>query len=98
MPELKMDYGMMEDMRREIKRGAEELDQTYDDVMKVAEMIDGGALIGNAGDAFSNALRATLCKKIDLLRNKFLELDADLAKAMEAMQDADTTSGSEMGL
>ncbi|GAB4337124.1 MAG: hypothetical protein Kow00117_19340 [Phototrophicales bacterium] len=98
MPEIKMDYDMMAEMKSVLQKGAEDLDDTIHLVAKVAEMIEGGGLIGQAGDAFSDGLRGVLTQKITKLRDKFEELQRDIQNAVESMQQADSDTSGIMGL
>lgn len=98
MAEIKMDYQMMAEMKDTFQKSAEELDDTLHQMEKVAEMLEGGGLIGEGGSAFTDAVRNALNPKIKELMQKFEEIQRDIGNAVEAMQQSDTTSSSEMGL
>jgi WXG100 family type VII secretion target len=98
MPEIKMDYDMMAEMKSVLQKGAEDLDDTIHQVAKVAEMLEGGGLIGQGGDAFSDGLRGPLTQKITKMRDKFEELQRDIQNAVESMQQADSDTSGIMGL
>lgn len=98
MAEIKMDYELMAEMKEAFQRGAEDLDDSLHQVGNLAEMLESGGLIGEGGEAFSDALRGVLSNKIKMIRDKFEELARDIQHAVESMQDADSTSSGEMGM
>lgn len=98
MSEIKMDYGMMAEMKAEFQRGAEELDRTLHEVQKLADLIDEDGLKGMAGDAFAETLREAMARKITELRDKFEELGRDIQHAVDSMREADDTTQGEVGL
>lgn len=92
MSEIKMDYGLMEDMNRTFLQGVEQLQDTMQAMQNVANEMEDGALLGRGGTAFTEAIRGKLCPAISRLTDKFQELAEDINKAMEDMKSADTSS------
>jgi WXG100 family type VII secretion target len=92
MSEIKMDYGLMEDMNRTFLQGVEQLQDTMQAMQNVANEMEDGALLGRGGTAFTEAIRGKLCPAISRLTDKFQELAEDIQKAMEDMKSADTSS------
>lgn len=92
MSEIKMDYGLMEDMNRTFLQGVEQLQDTMQAMQNVANEMDDGALLGRGGTAFTEAIRGKLCPAISRLTDKFQELAEDIQKAMEDMKSADTST------
>jgi WXG100 family type VII secretion target len=92
MSEIKMDYGLMEDMNRTFLQGVEQLQDTMQAMQSVANEIEDGALLGRGGTAFTEAIRGKLCPAISRLTDKFQELAEDINKAMEDMRSADTST------
>jgi WXG100 family type VII secretion target len=90
--EIKMDYGLMQDMARTFSQGVEQLQDTIQAMMSVANEIEDGALLGKGGQAFTDAIQSKLCPAISRLTDKFQELNGDVMSAMQDMQEADDTS------
>jgi len=89
---IKMDYGLMEDMNRTFLQGVEQLQDTMQAMQHIATEMEDGALLGQGGAAFTEALRDKLSPAISRLIEKFEELAADVNAAMEDMRSADETS------
>jgi WXG100 family type VII secretion target len=92
MSEIKMDYGLMEDMNRTFLQGVEQLQDTMQAMQNVANEMEDGALLGRGGTAFTEAIRGKMCPAISRLTDKFQELAEDINKAMEDMRSADTST------
>ncbi|MCP4421243.1 MAG: WXG100 family type VII secretion target [Chloroflexi bacterium] len=92
MSEIKMDYGLMEDMSRTFLQGVEQLQDTNQAMQTVASEMEDGALLGRGGVAFTEAIRGKLCPAISRLTDKFQELSKDINDAMQDMRDADTST------
>lgn len=92
MSEIRMDYGLMEDMSRTFLQGVEQLQDTMQAMQTIANEMEDGALLGRGGVAFTEAIRGKLCPAIAKLSEKFKELSDDVLKAMQDMQEADTTT------
>jgi WXG100 family type VII secretion target len=92
MSEIKMDYGLMEDMSRTFAQGVEQLQDTMQAMQNVANELEDGALLGRGGVAFTEAIRNKLSPAISRLTEKFQELSEDVNKAMEDMKSADQSS------
>jgi len=87
--QIKMDYPLMDEMKNTFKDGAEQLVTTMDDLKTIAEKLEGGALLGTAGDAFSDAVKNTLISQVRLLHSKFGELQQDIDFAVNQMHQAE---------
>lgn len=92
MSEIKMDYGLMEDMSRTFAQGVEQLQDTMQAMQNIANELEDGALLGRGGEAFTEAIRGKLAPAISRLTDKFQELAEDVNKAMEDMKSADTST------
>jgi len=64
---IMMDYSDMVDMANLFKKSAVELEELKKQMKKVAEEMDGGALVGQAGQTFSNGIREALIPALDRL-------------------------------
>jgi WXG100 family type VII secretion target len=92
MSEIKMDYGLMEDMNRTFLQGVEQLQDTMQAMQSIANELEDGALVGRGGAAFTDAIRGKLCPAVSRLTDKFQELATDIQTAMEDMKSADTST------
>jgi WXG100 family type VII secretion target len=93
MPEkIKMQYPLMEAMAKTFNEGAQQLQNTGKIMQQLAQQMEAGALKGDGGQAFSEAITSKLCPAINRLDGKFRELQGDILKAMQDMMSADTTS------
>ena len=90
--EIKMDYGLMEEMAKTFGQGSEQLKETLSEVQSLAGVLEDGALLGRSGDAFAEALRNQLSKAITRLEEKFQELRDDINKAAADMKREDAVS------
>jgi WXG100 family type VII secretion target len=90
--EIRMDYGLMEDMSKTFQMSVEQLQDTLSAMQNIANELEDGALLGRGGDAFTEALRNKLSPAISRLTEKFQELAEDVNKAMEDMRSADTST------
>jgi WXG100 family type VII secretion target len=95
--EIKMDYDLMEEMRASFRQGSETLQDTQTEVQNLASTLEDGALLGDAGEGFTDAIRSKLAPAIAKLDQKFQEMVSDLQAAENAMREADQSSKSEMG-
>lgn len=89
---IKLDYRLAEEMIKTFHKSHEQLSQTRNEMQALAGMIENGALLGRGGDAFKDAIKSKLCKSIVNLEAKFKELEGDVKKAVEFMQQADNES------
>ena len=90
--EIRMDYGLMEDMSKTFQQSVEQLQDTLQAVQNIANELEDGALIGRGGDAFTEAIRNKLSPAISRLTEKMQELSEDVNKAMEDMRSADSST------
>ncbi len=91
---IKMEYARMEEMAKFFQQGSQQLKETMSQMMSGANTLQDGALLGQGGAAFSDALRNKLCPAISRLENKYQELQKDVVGAMNDMKQADSTSKS----
>lgn len=89
---IKMDYPKMEAMAQSFRRGSQDLQNTNQAMRNIAKTLEGGALIGDGGSAFVQAINGKLLPAIQKLNEKFDELAQDVEKAMQDMKEADSYS------
>lgn len=93
MPEeIRLVIPTAEDMIKTFVEGVNTLQETNSRMEKVASTLEGGALLGQGGTAFTEAIRDSLNPAIAKLEEKFQELAQDVRKAIEDMQEADAES------
>ena len=90
--EIKMDYPTAEEMIRIFQQGGEQLQDTMQKMQSLATMLEDGALLGNDGKAFVDAIRSKMCPSLGRLTDKFQELSGDVQAAIDFMKEADTSS------
>ncbi|NNJ09792.1 WXG100 family type VII secretion target [Chloroflexales bacterium ZM16-3] len=95
--EIKLDYGLAEQMSRTFHQGGEDLQDVVQEMQSIANMMEEGALLGRGGTAFVDAIRSKLTPSLSKLIEKFQELEEDVKAAVEYMREADDTSRSQFG-
>lgn len=91
---IKLNYPAMEEMAQHIKGVQQRLGQTTQLAKSIAQEMQGGALVGDAGEAFVNALNSAFIPSVNKLSQKFAEVADDIKKAIQDMQAADKRAGS----
>lgn len=86
---IKMEYDLMEEMKRTFLQGVEQLQDTSQEMQNIANSLEDGALLGRGGTAFVDAIRSKLCPAIARLADKFKELAGDIQGAVDDMKRAD---------
>jgi WXG100 family type VII secretion target len=85
----------MEEMAKHLKSVQQRLDQTNRLARQVVQEMQGGALVGDAGEAFANALNQSFMPAVTKLGQKFGEVSDDIKKAISDMKSADSSSARE---
>lgn len=94
---IKMVYPLMEEMAKTFQKGSEQLKETSSQMQGIAGTLQDGALLGQGGAAFTDAVSGKLVPAINRLEQKFQELQKDVLNAMKDMQQADQSSKGLMG-
>jgi WXG100 family type VII secretion target len=90
--EIKLDYPKANKMASTFKECKGELDEIKTAMGKIAEDLDGGALQGDGGKAYVHAIKEVFLKNLDKFIQKFEEEAADVNKAIQDMQAADSSA------
>jgi len=90
---IRVNYPALEDMAKNCDAFAQRLRQTVGMANQIAQQMQGGALEGEFGDIFVQAL-GVFQTKVNKLADKFAEEAGDIRGAMSDMQAADNTAGS----
>ncbi len=97
MTDVQMDYDMMEEMGRLFKEASQHMEDLTRAMQDIATRLEDGALQGQAGQLFAEALRNNLSTRIGTLRDKLDELSMDIYAAMTDMYDADQRGAAGFG-
>ena len=65
----------------------------YDSLENIAKSMEGGALVGDAGKAFTEAIRSKLIKRMKVIEEKMQEMEKDIKAAIAATRDGVQTAG-----
>src|SRR4051812_1507961 len=94
MPDVKMNYDMMEDMSRAFSDGANQMEEVAKSMQNVAKLLEDGALLGLAGDKLLDVLRNKHIPKCLGLKSKLEELSGDILGALTDERDGDKEAAS----
>jgi len=88
----KMVYPEAEKMVEILHTGSQDLQEVIEVMQQIAERLEKGALLGDAGDAFAGALRSALCPAIDRLADKLKEQSDYVQTEIYDMREAERRS------
>ncbi|MGB8213739.1 MAG: WXG100 family type VII secretion target [Anaerolineales bacterium] len=88
-----VNYPALDDMAKNCDQFAQRLRQTVSMASQTAQQMQGGAMQGEFGDVFVEAL-GVFQAKVNKLADKFAEIAGDIRGAESDMQAADNTAGS----
>jgi len=94
---IKLNYDQADQMAKTFKQGAQQLQQTIQEMQNIAQTLEEGALLGRGGQAFVAAIRTNLCPSLKKLSDKYNELERDVHAAIKYMQQADQESKQQFG-
>jgi WXG100 family type VII secretion target len=94
MADVRMNYGSMEQMAKAFRQMQGQIDESTKAMQKVAQMMEGGALQGDGGDAFRGAIQEKLLPRMKRLESKMAELVQDMQGAVSATRDGVSTAQS----
>jgi WXG100 family type VII secretion target len=87
MTDVRMNYGSMEKMSKEFDGAAKQIEDSTREMRKIAKMMDDGALKGDGGQAFHDAIMQKLVPKMKQLEEKMQELSKDINSAVVYTRD-----------
>lgn len=88
---IKYDYAMLEEMEKAFRTSAEQIGDMITEVNNIIGLLEGGALLGVAGDSFVEACSGPLMQSLTKLQDKMTELEGDIRQVITDTRD--TTSG-----
>jgi WXG100 family type VII secretion target len=89
---IRVNYPALEDMAKHCQMVAERLGQSAAASQKIAGQMQNGALVGEAGNVYVQAL-GIFYQRVMKLSAKFTEEANDIRAAMSDMQQADNSAG-----
>ncbi len=89
---IRVNYPALEDMAKQCDQAAQRIRQTVSMANQIAQQMQNGALQGEFGDIFVQAL-GVFQTKVNKLADKFAEEAGDIRGAMSDMQAADNAAG-----
>jgi len=92
MPDVKMNYGTMDEMAKVFGQAHSQMDDTNTAMENIAKTLEEGALLGTAGDAFRDAIRGKLVKRIKVISDKMSEMEKDIKSAVTATREGVSTA------
>ena len=94
MPDVKMNYDSMERMAKAFHGAHQQVSDSMREMEKIAKSMEDGALQGDAGKAFVEAIRTKLMKRMQVIAEKLQELEKDIQGAVSATRDGVSTAQS----
>lgn len=91
---IRVNYPALEDMAKNCDACANRLRQTVSMANQIAQQMQNGAMQGEFGDIFVQAL-GVFQTKVNKLADKFAEEASDINGAMQDMRQADNTAGAQ---
>ncbi len=91
---IRVNYPALEDMAKHCQMVAQRLNQTAMLAQRIAGQMQNGALVGQPGEVYTQAL-GHLSQRVMKLSAKFTEEANDIRQAMSDMQQADNTAGNQ---
>lgn len=92
MPDVRMNYQSMERMAKEFNNAANQIKQSINQLKKISQMMEDGALKGAGGMAFQDAIQQQAIPKMQKLATKMTELQKDINGAVVATRDGVETA------
>ncbi len=90
--EIKLDYPKAGKMATAFTKGKEELEGIKQAMTKIASDLEGGAMLGEGGQAYVHVIREVFLKNLDKFIQKIEEEAADVNNAIKDMQAADSSA------
>jgi hypothetical protein len=93
-PDTRMNYDSMEKMGKTFHQAHQQIETSMREMEKIAKVFEDGALLGTAGDAFRDAIRSKLIKRMKVIGDKLQELEKDVNGAVSFTRDGVTNAQS----
>ena len=89
MADLQFNYGELDAMAAQLQQGAQRLEETKNNIAKIAHSFHQGTFEGKAGEALAAGLAQDLSRSIDNLAQFYLQMSENIRQAAQEMQDMD---------
>jgi len=90
---IKLNYPAMQEMAQQCKTASQRLLETVRLAQQISSEMQNGALVGDAGEAFANALTSAFVPAVNKLSQKLEEEAKDIEGAIADMQASDKGAG-----
>jgi exonuclease VII small subunit len=88
--DVRMDYDQVEDLIQSYRVSVQQLTETIRAMQRIADMLDGGALVNQRGQEWSSMLRDRLNPRLNTAQDELEEVVHDLDFAVRELRDGDT--------
>src|SRR5258708_14220751 len=92
--DVQISYDMAEQMADILRSGEQQFEDTLRTVQQIISMLEGGALMGQAGDRLAEALKSKLTSKLQSGGQRMGELAKDIEGAVAYMRQAASSATS----
>jgi len=89
---VQISYDMAEQMADILRSGEQQFEDTLRTVQQIIHLLEGGALMGQAGDKLAETLRSKLTNTLQSGGQKMGELAKDIEGAIADMRQADSSA------
>lgn len=93
---IRIEFQAIEDMIKTCNNAAQSLDDTSQQMKSVATTFEGGVFLGQAGEAYVDAIRTGLIPSISRLSEKFIEIAGDLQGTLSDFISEDQEASSRL--
>ena len=94
---VQISYDMAEQMADVLRSGEMQFEDTLRTVQQIVSLLEGGALMGVAGDKLAEMLKSKLTAKLQSGGQRMGQLAKDIEGAIADMQQADSSAGGLFG-
>ncbi|MCB0033985.1 MAG: WXG100 family type VII secretion target [Anaerolineales bacterium] len=92
MNTIRMDFLLMEETIQSFEKSAESLDNTVYELRTIINVLAGGALLGETGEALIKTLQSNLIPAVQKVQNKLTETATDMKVAVTDMRESDAST------
>ena len=92
--DVRMDYGKMNEMAAAYRQAAQDMHDSHEQIKKLADQVEQGALLGDAGQLLVEAIQSVLMNKMINIERKLRELAKDIQGAVDKMEKGVSTAES----
>ena len=90
--DVRMNYEQMEAMEKAFVAAARNLADIRKSSLEIAQAMEDGALLGQAGDTYREGIRVQLSGRLKVLESKMTEMSGDIRAAVAFTRDGVSTA------